>query len=405
MTKDDLKNCINTDLSIFMMNVEQFHQQIEKSGRYILITQFDGIGDAVCISAMIRELHKSYPSHKIIIVCYEAKRTLFEFNPNIYRIITVEDDITIYEDYIERLIDRIFELTKLNIEIGIHPQYNEVNLCGNLVLMLSGCKKRIGYSHKDYERFYHNVVINTGREDKHNDLLLTDVITPPDHIINMVGRYLYILEYLSLPITNTKLELFLKQELYVPKPYIVISLGGSVINKRYPYKDLAEILSLFKDKQYVLIGGNESIEEAEYISSVLPYVINYVGKLSILETASIISKAHLYIGNDTGTSHIAAAFDVPSIITWKEAKDRTPIYTNHLSAYTQFYPWYGVEVKQNWYEESIENSLKMCKGIQPNKAIKPCDRRLSYSGCDIEKQHCIATIDKNEIIEAIRFFI
>ena len=75
MTKDDLKNCINTDLSIFMMNVEQFHQQIEKSGKYILITQFDGIGDAVCISAMIRELHKSYPSHKIIIVCYEANES------------------------------------------------------------------------------------------------------------------------------------------------------------------------------------------------------------------------------------------------------------------------------------------------------------------------------------------
>jgi heptosyltransferase-1 len=44
--------------------------------------------------------------------------------------------------------------------------------------------------------------------------------------------------------------------------------------------------------------------------------INYVGKLTLSETAKVISQANLMISTDTGNMHIADALGVPLIVLW-----------------------------------------------------------------------------------------
>ncbi len=58
-----------------------------------------------------------------------------------------------------------------------------------------------------------------------------------------------------------------------------------------------------------LIGGKDNIEKCEYIEKKIK-VFNFAGKLSIIESASLIEKMELFITNDTGPMHIADALGV-----------------------------------------------------------------------------------------------
>jgi ADP-heptose:LPS heptosyltransferase len=45
----------------------------------------------------------------------------------------------------------------------------------------------------------------------------------------------------------------------------------------------------------------------------LPNAVDLVGKLSLAEVAAVLARADLYVGNDSGLMHIAAATGVPTL--------------------------------------------------------------------------------------------
>jgi ADP-heptose:LPS heptosyltransferase len=45
-------------------------------------------------------------------------------------------------------------------------------------------------------------------------------------------------------------------------------------------------------------------------------VVDMRGRFSLLETAGVLHEAYLFVGNDTGLSHIAAALGTPSFIVF-----------------------------------------------------------------------------------------
>jgi heptosyltransferase-2 len=58
----------------------------------------------------------------------------------------------------------------------------------------------------------------------------------------------------------------------------------------------------------LLFGGSGDVQEVERIAGQIPNApINLCGKLSLLESAAAIHRCALFVGNDTGTVHIATA--------------------------------------------------------------------------------------------------
>lgn len=82
--------------------------------------------------------------------------------------------------------------------------------------------------------------------------------------------------------------------------------------KQYPFfSQLAEAL-LEEDYTPVIFGSAE--EHEEWMDH--DQIIDFTGKTDILHTAGLISECELYIGTDSGLSHIAAALDVDTHILW-----------------------------------------------------------------------------------------
>jgi ADP-heptose:LPS heptosyltransferase len=113
-------------------------------------------------------------------------------------------------------------------------------------------------------------------------------------------------------------ELFLRDSsVHDDRPLIAVHAGGHYfIRKRWPLANFIESIQYLTKElglRVILIGGQEDVEDALMIKSIVPEVISSVGMLKLTETAALLKRSCLFIGNDSGPLHLAAALDIPTI--------------------------------------------------------------------------------------------
>lgn len=114
------------------------------------------------------------------------------------------------------------------------------------------------------------------------------------------------------------IELFLRSSAFSgEQPLVAVHVGGHFfIRKRWALTNFIETIRFLTDSlglQVVLIGGQEDVEESLIIKSLFPRIISSVGILKLAETAALLKQCSLFIGNDSGPLHLAAALHIPTI--------------------------------------------------------------------------------------------
>ena len=103
------------------------------------------------------------------------------------------------------------------------------------------------------------------------------------------------------------------------KPVVAVHPGVGNAMRQWPAEHFASLIDLLVEKNAVhavLIGGPE---EAELASQVLDQVVHrdsvvsLVGKTPLQQLPAVLSACALYVGNNSGPQHIAAALGVPTI--------------------------------------------------------------------------------------------
>lgn len=89
--------------------------------------------------------------------------------------------------------------------------------------------------------------------------------------------------------------------------------------RRWPidcFASLADrITSAWPHAHFLIYGGNEEPERVRWLKNQLAERATlYAGSLSLRETGAIMSLTDLYVGLDTGPTHIMSAFDIPLIV-------------------------------------------------------------------------------------------
>jgi heptosyltransferase-3 len=107
----------------------------------------------------------------------------------------------------------------------------------------------------------------------------------------------------------------------VPKDSIIVGLapGSKMPAKRWPLERFIEVgrsvLGTSRDVRIVTFGGAEDRAPGEAIRQALgDRVINLAGELTLLESAEALRRCSVYVGNDTGTMHLAAASGTPCVV-------------------------------------------------------------------------------------------
>jgi heptosyltransferase II len=106
----------------------------------------------------------------------------------------------------------------------------------------------------------------------------------------------------------------------------VFPYGGSR-EKAWPAGRWTEIIRRLLGKDagpVVLVGGDDSVKlSREIIRSVNdPRLISVVGKLSLPQTASVLTRARLYVGCDTGVTHLALALGTRTVALFGASDER-----------------------------------------------------------------------------------
>ena len=222
-----------------------------------------------------------------------------------------------------------------------------------------------------------NTVVCLAKQSWHSMFLLSH--TPRIK----AGKHL-VLQYAQLAMTNVDnytndigaLKLYIKPQEFT-KPTLGINAGATYGSaKRWYPERFAEVASEFSDKfDIIIFGGPGEVEMAKEIEDNLVSLnthnfINLAGKTNIEELCSNIAGCSLFITNDSGPMHVAAAYQVPTVAIFGPTKHK--------------------ETSQ-WMNEKS-------KIVREEMECAPCMKRE----CPLKHHECMKNITASKVIEAVK---
>jgi heptosyltransferase III len=143
---------------------------------------------------------------------------------------------------------------------------------------------------------------------------------------------------------------------FLDKAYFVIGVGGKAAIQHWNIDNYVQVLkNINKEVLVVILGGKDDYKDAAKIQSSLPNlnINNLCNQTSIHESAFILSKAILYLGNDTGTAHLAGIVNTKCMVITSGR--------NNLGAWTPYGLHHLIIRKRTNCEGCFLSSLSDCK--------------------------------------------
>ena len=368
----------------------------------ILIICLGVMGDLILTSGVFREVRRNYPDAHITAIVNDAVLALMKFCPYC-------DEVFVFDRWaLQKSVSECFERMEPLCETSLRcrkfdrcllPQWGDDKRTSVLLAYMSGARERIGYSDTSIRAYVKCDTIDTSFEAA----FLTRTITNPPEIVHEAARNFYLLESLGMEVKDDSTEIWLEEgtvkaaseRLLSLMPdhclVVVLGIGAGRPERKYPVKQYLEAVKLIakrygKDIRFVILGGQSEAADGEYLARNLPEdaVINLVKKTTLCESLAIISLASLYLGNDTGLMHAAAAVGTPIVALYREAVDKENVAPGLVSEYARFAPWKARAIV-----------------LRPKHALGECaNKMLVYGGCDEPFPHCITQITPAEIAAA-----
>ena len=369
-----------------------YRQKPKGSVQQVLVIRLDAIGDNVLNSGFLRELRRSCPKAQITLVVDPVVYNLVELCPYVNEILVypgaskgnfVERYTWAMELCEEKLWQRHFDLC-------ICPRWDFDKYFALFLGYMSGARERAGYSEKLYAG---KAKVNEGYDN-----FLTKAVMNPPELLHEAERNFFLLKAIGLRVEDTSAEVWydeadclladrwLGKDIVREKSGIAIVLGANEPCRIYPVEYYCEALRAIyaSGDCFVLLGGKNDMQSAEFLTMQLKseriMVKNLVGKTTLRESCAVMSSMKLYIGNETGLTHIAAALQIPVIELQREAMDCKKTI---ISAVLRFAPWQTMAIL-----------------LRPRHAKGECAKVLSHGGCIADKAHCIKQILPKEIVQA-----
>jgi heptosyltransferase-2 len=300
----------------------------------ILIRTPNHLGDCVMALPMINETHEAYPDSIVTVVTPDHLAAIFAGNPGIDHVLTIPTE------HVHGLLS-VFKIKDLimpdDYDIGyiLPPSFGAAS-----AFKLAGIEERIGY-------------IADGRR-----LLLTKALPLPTPLNSEHRSQIYfdLLRRASgASIDYVKPKLFLDEGdtedslnllggfgVGDDDSYAVVAFRAVAESRRWgtdKYSSLCtRLVNEFKLKVVLIGSAADAAVGDEIIATVADdnnAVVNLAGKTSLRELAAICSQADVFVGNDSGPAHLAAAVGAPLVVLSgaDDPKETSPISSHKRLVY------------------------------------------------------------------------
>ncbi|OPZ83744.1 MAG: lipopolysaccharide core biosynthesis protein [Firmicutes bacterium ADurb.Bin419] len=343
----------------------------------ILIIRLDEIGDLILSIPLIRELKSAFPEARITLVVKPALHNIFENCPYIDNLISFDASLSNRQFILYKLFPFLYFVLKNTViygrfDIAILPRFGIDTTQARKLAFLSMAARRIAFCQS--------------MRSKHGRILVNECIDSPS-LEHSVLKNLSILNYIKNMKYNDKLELWttsedtkfadsLSEQHSLKNSFtVVLALRSRKEMANWPLERYASLVSWLTSEykcKILLVGGKEDRRYSSELCNICKAgdIVDLTGQTSLRQTFSIMRYCNLYIGNDTGPMHIAAAAGVPVLVICAHSpKDCSS------SSFSRFYPWKVPYVV-----------------LQPESCIAPC-----ATECVAEMPHCIMQISVEEV--------
>jgi heptosyltransferase II len=281
---------------LFTRKIKDFEAMAKP--KRILFIKLWAIGDSVCGLPLIDAMKKKYPDAQIDVLVNMQNRAVYQGQQIITAII---------------LFDKPFRLLKM---------WNEYDLVFDLEPYLNGSalvswylgKIRFGFmTRKRHWLYNQGFEFNRGIHIVQNYLQMA-------RPFGVRPKYDRLIRLQPDEKAKRKIDGMLKKLGVSKNDHLVgicASVGASVKSREWPKERFKELVLEMVRKQptwkIILIGDELDAPRNEYIKSDRPQVFNVAGDLQLSELFCLIEQCSLFISNDTGPMHIAAAQAVKTI--------------------------------------------------------------------------------------------
>jgi len=279
--------------------------------RSIVVTATRRIGDVLLTTPLIRSLKASWPDTPIDVVVFRGTEGVLEHNPDIRRVIVVEQRAPLRT----RIADAVRLWRRYDLACAAlssdRPRF---------YAWFAG-RKRVGLV--DPERLtwltslmLHGIAINHHQSDHAvvSTLGLAPVIGI-EPIAEVVAPGIG-----DDPARRARFDAVLAQSAAIAQgsPFIVLHPYPMFAYKQWRLEGWVELIDWLRAQGFAIaLSGGPAERERDYAAKIVAEaggdVLNLVGCLSFGESAELMRRARLFIGPDTGATHVAAATGTPTI--------------------------------------------------------------------------------------------
>ncbi len=350
-----------------------------------IIFRLDSLGDVVMTTPLFRALKMAHPRSRCTVVVRRGYKSLLATNPHIDEILTLPNIRPAWmPQSLRRLLAATFfywtQLRGKHFDYAISPRWDVDEHFATFLCVLTNAATRVGYSEQTTAAKQR---MNRGFDRAYSLCLL------PGPVQHEVLRNLVVAEALGATARESALEINVTEQdrkhaakLLAKVPasanLLAIGIGAHSAGRRWPlehYGKTAAQLQQRYDVQVVIVCSGPELGEALKLAALLPRVPVIVSGARLRHVCAVLERCELFIGNDSGSAHLAAAMGCKTLVISRHPAHGDP---NHFNSPVRFAPY-----------------CRLVHVLQPAAGLEGCE-----TACRTSKPHCITQVSVDEVVAA-----
>lgn len=282
----------------------------------LLVRQHNQLGDLLASTPILRSLKEKFPESELTTIVSPQNYKAYENNPYINKLFVFDK----HQLFKKRYFSNLRNVLKNKYDLAIVPAVTSISFTSNLLARLSNSSIRIGVKSLNGKlnpsHYFFDRLVELDWRDKENT--------------HISLRNLAIVEPLGITADNLETIIYsdeadagIAREFLntIPgdsgSPVIGLHVGAGKIQNRWNEFKFAELIELLiknhNAKIYLSRGNKDDDRIIEAIIDRTKADLKVFTKPGMAVLKEVISRSNLFITNDTGPMHAAAATDTPTI--------------------------------------------------------------------------------------------
>lgn len=278
------------------------------SVRTVLVVRLRSIGDTVLATPSLYALKRFLPHARIDILLEDWVAPVLDGFGYVDNVITLKHASTSSRAQVARQL----RLTRYDVAYNLHG-----GTTATLLTRASGAKHRVGYSNYQYRRLHNHLSPSSsvlwGRDRTHS-----------------VEQQLALLGWTGVPVTDRPPTQLVVTDLAAAsvrvqlrsagldeaKPLAIIHPAAAFDTKQWATDKFARVAEDLSARGFAVVAITAATEEhlAHELKRSAAAPVIALSNLTLQEVTALAARARLFVGNDSGIAHIAAAVGAPCVI-------------------------------------------------------------------------------------------